>query len=57
MYRNSKSSELKPHMITQSALMPKKKQKEVAFDRDDLTYECHHAMIAGLCLVAEKVCA
>ena len=37
--------------------MPKKKQKEVVFDRDSLTYECHHAMIAGLCLTADKLCA
>ena len=37
--------------------MPKKKQKEVVFDRDNLTYECHHAMIAGLCLTADKLCA
>jgi len=57
MYRNSKSSDLTAHMKTQSVLMPKRKQKEVVFDRDSLTYECHHAMIAGLCLVAEKLCA
>mmetsp|Transcript_3905 Transcript_3905/g.4607 ORF Transcript_3905/g.4607 Transcript_3905/m.4607 type:complete len:193 (-) Transcript_3905:399-977(-) len=57
MYRNSKSADLLAHMKTQSALMPKKKQKEVAFDRDNLTYECHHAMISGLCLVADKLCA
>ena len=44
-------------MKTQSLLRPKKKQKEVIFDRESLTYECHHAMIAGLCLVAEKLCA
>ena len=41
IYRNSKSQGLLPHMITQSALRPKKKQKEVIFDRDSLTYECH----------------
>lgn len=27
------------------------------FDRDSLTYECHHAMLAGLCLVGEKISA
>jgi len=57
VYRNSKSSDLLLHMKTQSALMPKKKQKEVIFDRESLTYEYHHAMIAGLCLSAEKLCA
>ena len=44
-------------MITSSVLKPKKAKKEVVFDRDTLTYECHHAVISGLCLVAEKVCA
>lgn len=57
MYRNSKNTEIPANLMTQSALMPKKKQKEVIFDRDSLTYECHHAMISGLCLIAEKLCA
>jgi len=57
MYRNSKNAEIPAHIMTQSALMPKKKQKEVIFDRDTLTYECHQAMISGLCLIADKLCA
>jgi len=56
MYRKSKSNELKPHMVTESTLMPKKKQKKVIFDRDILTYECHHAMLAGLCLISKNLC-
>jgi len=57
VYRSSKSTELPAHTTTQSVLMPKKKQKEVVFDRDSLTYECHHAMLAGLCLISEKLSA
>ena len=44
-------------MITQSALMPKKKQKVVSFDREALTEEKHHAMLAGICLVADQLTA
>lgn len=44
-------------MITQSALLPKKKQKEVIFDRDTLTAEYQQALFSGLALVGEKVCA
>ena len=44
-------------MVTQSVLRPKKNKKEVIFDRDSLTYECHQACFAGLSLVAEKLCA
>ena len=57
IYRNSKSSELTPQMKTTSVLKPKKKQKEVIFDRDSLTCEYHHAMLSGLALVCEKLCA
>ena len=57
IYRNSKSSELKPSMITQSALMPKKKQKVVTFDREVLPEERHQAMLAGICLVADQLTA
>jgi len=57
IYRNAKSAELADHMKTTSVLRPKKAKKEVIFDRDTLTYECHQAMLAGLCLSAEKLCA
>ena len=57
IYRNSKSQGLLPHMKTQSVLRPKKNKKEVIFDRDSLTYECHQACFSGLSLVAEKLCA
>ena len=57
IYRNSKSAELTQAMKTSSVLKPKKKQKEVIFDRDTLTCEYHHAMLAGLALVCEKLAA
>ena len=57
IYRNSKSQALQDHMKTQSALRPKKSKKEVIFDRETLTYECHQAMISGLSLISEKLCA
>ncbi len=44
-----------PAMKTSSVLKPKKKQKEVIFDRDTLTCEYHHAMLSGLSLVCEKL--
>ena len=44
-------------MITQSALMPKKKQKVITFDREALLEERHQAMLAGICLVADQLTA
>ena len=40
-------------MKCKSTICPKKKQRELIFDRDILTCEYHSAMLAGLCLIGD----
>lgn len=42
-------------MKTKSAICPKKKQRELIFDRDVLTCEYHSAMLAGLSLIGDDL--
>ncbi len=55
VYRNPKSTEILTFMKTKSTLCPKKKQRELVFDRDILTCEYHCAMLSGLSLVADHL--
>lgn len=52
IYRNTKTSKsvITPEMTTTSVLCPPKKQREVVFDRNTLTFEVYHAMLASLSL-------
>ena len=44
-------------MKTKSSICPKKKQRELIFDRDVLTCEYHCAMLSGLSLIADSLIA
>lgn len=55
VYRNPKAIEVLPHMKAKSSICPKKKQRELIFDRDVLTCEYHCAMLAGLSLIGETL--
>ena len=55
VYRNPKTLEILPHMKTKSAICPKKKQRELIFDRDILTCEYHSAMFAGMSLIGDHL--
>jgi len=55
VYRNPKSIEMLEHMKAKSSICPKKKQRELIFDRDLLTFEAHCAMISGLSLIGETL--
>lgn len=55
VYRNPKSIEVLSHMKAKSSICPKKKQRELIFDRDLLTFEAHCAMISGLSLIGEAL--
>lgn len=52
MYRNTKTSKtpITDDLKAESVLCPPKKQRQVIFDRNALTFEVYHAMLAGLSL-------
>jgi hypothetical protein len=53
IYRNTKNSKtaVSDDMKATSVLCPAKKQREVVFDRNTLTFEIYHAMLSALSLV------
>jgi spermidine synthase len=53
IYKNTKSSKkaVSEEMKAESALCLPKKDRQVVFDRNSLTFEVYHAMLAALSLV------
>ena len=53
IYRNTKNSKtpVSEEMKATSELCPAKKQRQVVFDRNSLTFEIHQAMLSALSLV------